>query len=123
MENTACGEDCPFVKQGFCSSDNECPHFVKSCWQDSDTKELVIVKDCSPKRVLLQQNILFNQVFALQQSLTEARNEYQKLSSVLLDLVEKSKLVILEKSKTCQNTGKLDYNNQIGFCPLNGNSP
>ena len=38
MESTACGKECPFVKQGFCNSDKECPHYVESWWQKGDTQ-------------------------------------------------------------------------------------
>ena len=81
MKDTACGENCPFVKQGFCAKDCECPHYVESWWIENQTNEPVLIRDCSPKRMLLQQQVLQARLEIVQASLEEARNQYLELST------------------------------------------
>ena len=94
MENTACGENCPFVKQGFCKTDSECPHFVQSVWIEGQSGEHRIVKDCSPKRMLMQQQKLENRLEKVQQALEESRNQYNALSGYLKSLIGMSQIVL-----------------------------
>lgn len=91
MEDTACGCDCPLVKSGLCKSDRECPNFIESWWKEGERGEQKLVKDCAPRRVMLQQGILAQNIFGVQASVCDLRNTVDKLCSVLLDLTIKSK--------------------------------
>jgi hypothetical protein len=99
MENTACGCECPFVKQGFCASDKECPNYVESWFVERNSSEQRLIKDCSPKRMLLQQQVLQVRFEGVQQALEQARNEYINLGQYLRKLIEASKQVLEKKDE------------------------
>jgi hypothetical protein len=99
MKNTSCGCDCPFVKQGFCSSEKECPNYVESWWIEGQTQEQVLIKDCSPKRMLYQQQIMQSRLETLQNRIESQQLEYIKLSGYLSELITMSKQVIMNESK------------------------
>lgn len=96
MECTACGENCPFVKSKLCSSEKECPNYVESWWQENGQGQPKIIRDCAPKRVLIQQQIEVNRMFAIQQSIEQMRNSLDALNSILTQLMNQSKNYILE---------------------------
>ena len=99
MEGTACGNKCPFVIQGFCKSDRECPHYVESVWVEGSTQETKIIRDCSPKRILIQNQRLECRLEEVQKKLEVSIVEYQRLSGYLEELIKASKRVILENEK------------------------
>lgn len=99
MEGTSCGANCPFVKQGFCKEERECPHYVESWWQDGHTQERKLIKDCSPKRMLLQQQHLQARLECVQAALEQSRNESVQLCSYFKNLIEVSQGVIQNQSK------------------------
>ena len=100
MEGTSCGENCCFVKQGFCKSEKECPHYVESWWIEGQTEQHKLIKDCSPKRMLLHQQILQRKLENVQQALENSKNEYHNLCQYLKTLVGMSQQVLLENQKT-----------------------
>ena len=95
MESTSCGEKCPFVKQGFCKHENECPHYVESWWQEGESGQPKLIRDCSPKRMLLQQQLMQYRLECVQQALEQSRNQYNELAGYLKTLIEMSKTVVL----------------------------
>lgn len=97
MENTACGQNCPFVKQGFCKDDKECPHFVQTVWEtvEGETKFL---NDCSPKRMVLQQQYMQSRLDVVQSALIESRNEYIELKGHLGKLIGMCQTIIVENA-------------------------
>lgn len=97
MENTSCGENCPYVKQGFCSKECECPNYVETWWVEPDGNTPRKLKDCSPKRMLLQQQFLQTRLEFVQQSLEQSRNQYHELCTYLKNVIEISKAVILKQ--------------------------
>lgn len=102
MENTSCGNECPFYKQGFCNSEKECPNYIEMWWEEGQTQTKKLVKDCSPKRQLIINMQLQNQILCLQQALTEMRNESQKVAGYFEKIVESSKVIIEQEEKRLQ---------------------
>lgn len=100
MEGTSCGDECPFVKQGFCAKVNECPNHIESVWEDGKTNETKLIRDCAPKRMILQQQYMQNRLEGVQSALEQSRNEYRELSAYLRGLIEMSKVVIEKTMET-----------------------
>lgn len=94
---TNCGDKCPFVKQGFCQTDSECPHYLESWWQDQKTGQQKLVKDCAPKRLLLDSQAMFNRSIAVQGSLDKLEFRLSKLESLLEMLISQSKKFMVEQ--------------------------
>lgn len=108
MESTSCGQNCPFFKQGFCASERECPNYVETWWVSEDSSVPKMVKDCSPKRILLQQQQLQINLQQVQASLCESRNEYHRLAGYLKSLVETSQKVIQQQEKKYEAISTVD---------------
>lgn len=94
MENTNCGKDCPFVKQGFCNEEKECPNYCENWWINAKDNEPKLIKDCSPKRMLKIFMTLQTKVESVQSALEGCQNEYQKLNGYFITLMEASKKII-----------------------------
>lgn len=90
MENTNCGEDCAFVKSGFCNSDKQCPFYCESIWQIRGGTEVKTVKDCHPKRSTLETNNLHYRMMVLQEVQEELRNRMAKIEQMLDLLIQQS---------------------------------
>jgi hypothetical protein len=114
MQNTSCGCNCPFIKSGFCKNEKECPNYVESWWVEGESQKPILLKDCSPKRMLLQQQLLQSRLESMQQSLDKARNEYVQLCEYLKNLLEISKAVILQKDS--QNLIEEDHAKIPSIC-------
>jgi len=99
MESTSCRENCPFVKQGFCHSYKECPNHIETWWIKSDSEQPIKLEDCSPKRMVLQQQTLQSKLDLTMQALVESRNEYNILSTNLKNMIEMAKQVILNNDQ------------------------
>lgn len=95
MEHTSCGSECPFVKQGFCKHERECPNYIESWWVEGEKSEPKILKDCSPKRMLIQQQHMQQRLEGVQQALEQSRNEYKELLTYLKILIEKAKTAVI----------------------------
>jgi len=98
MENTSCGENCCYVKSGFCNNETECPNYLEQAWSNSKTGEMKVVKDCAPKRMAFNQSDIIHRQLVLQKALEEQRNKFDILYQVLRQLIEKSREVINEAS-------------------------
>ena len=97
MDCTSCKENCPFVKSKLCATERECPNFVESWWQEGGTGQPKVISDCAPKRMLIQQQMEVNRMFALQQAVEQMRNRLEKLEGLLCQLIEQSKEYILQR--------------------------
>lgn len=97
MKDTSCGEKCPFFKQGFCGSEKECPNYIESWWVEGQNQEPTLIRDCAPKRMLLQQQLMQSRIESLQSALEQQRNEHIRLGAYLGQLIEMSKTVIEQK--------------------------
>lgn len=99
MENTACGCNCPFVKTGFCSTDKECPNYIETWWMPEEGAQPVKLNDCSPKRLILQQQLMQARFDLTTQALVQSRNEYNQLCQYLKSLIEMSKSIVLKQDE------------------------
>ena len=132
MESTSCGANCPFVKQGFCQSEKECPNYVETWWVEPQTEQPRKLQDCSPKRMLLQQQVMQSRLEHVQQALEQSRNKYDELCGYLKTLIEVSKAVVFNgKPQTIEESdekaiylpapiiddGELHPNNDDGAYP------
>ena len=88
MQNTNCAEDCPFVKTGFCKTDKECPHYMESWWKEGNSETPILIKDCAPKRNILQNQYLQSRVEQLVETVHMQHLSNKLLSQQLKNLVE-----------------------------------
>lgn len=72
---------------------------MESWWQENGQGQPKIIKDCAPKRLLLQQQTEVNRIFALQQSIEEMRNRFLILESSLIQLISQSQEYITQEIK------------------------
>jgi len=109
MDNTVC-ENCPYVKMGLCSTSSECPNYLESWWTQGQETQPKLVKDCAPKRMLLQQQYLQLRVEQQQAAIDAARAEYLKLTQHMAQVLDFTKVVLeshaenlkLQETKTLQ---------------------
>lgn len=107
MEDTNCGDNCCFVKSGFCKTDKECPFYVESWWIETGKEVPKQVKDCHTKRSSLQQAELHSRMIAMQQSQEQLRNRLSNIENLLAQLIAQSKEFLLEEK---EKSLKLDNN-------------
>lgn len=86
MEDTACGCDCPLVKSGICKSDRECPNFIESWWKEGEQGHQKLIKDCAPRRVMLQQANTQHALIGVQASVCELREKISCLINIFANL-------------------------------------
>ncbi len=106
MQSTSCGDNCPFVKQGFCSSCRECPNYIETWWTAEGAEQPIKLEDCSPKRLVLQQQNMQARFDLTTQALVQSRNESSQLCSYLKGVIEMTKAIILkndQKTKEVEN--------------------
>src|SRR5690554_2741466 len=96
MENTSCGENCCFVQSGFCNSEKDCPNYTETIWEEASTGKIKTVKDCSPKRTMIEQQRLINSFTGVTASVQVLRDKIDKLESLLLQIINESKIFIAE---------------------------
>ena len=70
---------------------------MESWWVSDKESAPKLVKDCSPKRMVLQIQQLQNNLQGVQASLCESRNEYNRLAGYLQNIVEASQMLINQK--------------------------
>jgi hypothetical protein len=97
MECTNCGDNCSFVKSGFCQTDRECPFYVESWWQLENKPNPKLIKDCFPKKFALEQNGLLHRFLCMQEVLEDVRNRMNRLELLLDQLINESRQMIIEK--------------------------
>lgn len=102
MQSTACGDNCPFVKNKMCGSCRECPNYIETWWMPEDGAQPVKLEDCSPKRLVLQQQVLQARFDLTTQALVQSRNEYNQLCTYLKSLVEMGKQVVMKQDHANQ---------------------
>jgi len=87
MECTNCGENCSFVKSGFCKTDRECPFYVESLWTHHDRTQPKLVKDCFPKKFMFEQNNLLHQTICMQSAIEQLNFKVSNLEKVIKELI------------------------------------
>lgn len=97
MECTNCGDECSFVKSGFCKIDKECPFFVESWWQLDGQPQPKLIKDCFPKKFIAEQNNLLHRFLVTQSVLEELRNRIDILEKLLKQLINQGQDFLTEQ--------------------------
>lgn len=100
MESTSCGQNCAFVKCGFCNSEKECPNYIESWWVEGENGQPKMLKDCAPKRMLLQQQMLQSRVENMQVELCNQKARAESLAEALMQVIQACKLIVSENQKT-----------------------
>jgi hypothetical protein len=109
LENTIC-ENCPYVKMGLCTDIKDCPNYVESWWTEQGGCTPKLVKDCSPKRLMIQQQYLQLRLEMLQASSDSCRNEYIDVAcqfKEMLALTEKLLIKHPEQSKLLEGKNEV----------------
>lgn len=109
MENTCCGDNCSFVKSGFCSTDRECPFYCESIWQSNQGKEVKVVKDCYPKRATMESNNIHNRMLVLQECQEDLRNRLDRLEILLNTLIQQSQTYLIDKINEIESKSSLTF--------------
>lgn len=99
MDHTSCEGKCPWVKSGFCSNVEECPNFVESWWTEGQTGQQKLVRDCVPKRLMIQIGALQARFEGVQAATEEVRNETMVMKGHFAALVDASHKVIAEQDQ------------------------
>lgn len=118
MECTSCGENCPFVKAKLCSSEKDCPNYLESWWQENGQGQPKVIKDCAPKRLLLQQQTEVNRIFALQQAIEEMRSKFLIIESSLSQLIDQSQQYIAQEVKCLEAPKKINNESKLNLKQL-----
>lgn len=90
MDHTSCEEKCPWVKSGFCSKVEECPNHVESWWTEGQTGQQKLVRDCVPKRLMIQMAALQSRFEGVQAASEQARNETMAMNAHFQELIHLS---------------------------------
>ncbi len=98
MENTTCGNDCPFVKSGLCQTDKECCNYLESWWQPNGTDKPHLIKDCVKKRMVYMQQDQVSYTLHLQQEVNSLKQEVEKLSNMLTSLIQRTHYYLEESA-------------------------
>ena len=98
MDNTCCEGKCPWVKIGFCKEVEECPNFVESWWHEGQTGNQKLVRDCAPKRIMLQISNLHSRLEGVQCATEQVRNECAAMKGHFMALENASRQFLNDES-------------------------
>lgn len=99
MDCSNCGNECSFVKTGFCKTDKECPFYVETWWQLEGEQNPKLIKDCFPKKFALEQNHLLHRFLCMQSVMEDLRHRMAKLEGMLEQLIGQSKDFLNEREE------------------------
>lgn len=108
MENTSCGEKCCFVKTGFCDNETECPNYIETIWEDKKNGKMVTVKDCSPRRTMLEQQRIGNYIMSVSNQVSTLKSQVNSLEESFNHIVRQTQEFILEVQNTNKKQIELD---------------
>lgn len=115
MDNTNCGENCCFVKSGFCKTDKECPFFIETWWK-LDGKDIPkLVSDCFPKKFMFEQNNLLHRLLSVQSAEEQLRNRVAKLEMMFQQFMIQNEKILAsleENLRYKKNKDSLDDRHQ-----------
>lgn len=97
MDCTNCGEECCWVKSGFCKTDKECPFHVATWWQLEGEAHPRMITDCFPKRFALEQNGILHRLICVESVMEEVRNRMDRLETSLNYLITQSHEFLKER--------------------------
>lgn len=91
MDDTCCGDECIFLKNGMCKKVELCPNYTESIWQETQSGKVRVVKDCAPKRTMLCQQQTLNSFDGVTASVQVLRDKVTILEDLLLTVINQSK--------------------------------
>lgn len=86
---------------GACQRVDQCPNYIESKWIDENNNSLM-VRDCAPKRMLLQHQKEMNQTFNIQQNIDMLKNEIYLLKEEINILSQNLKMCLESVHKTIE---------------------
>lgn len=89
MDCTNCGNECAFVKSGFCQTDKGCPFYLESWWHLEGAQDPKLIKDCFPKKFGVEQNHLLHRFLGLQKAVEQLRNNISRLENIISILIDR----------------------------------
>lgn len=95
-EDTRCGKNCCFVKSGFCEDDTGCPNYTETIWEDISNGKIKTVRDCAPKRTMIEQQRLINSMTGLQNAFETLSNRLNSVENSLSHIINESKIFFAE---------------------------
>ena len=110
MEDTQCGDKCAFVKAGICKDCEGCPNYVESWWTTQGSTTPKLIKDCAPRRIMIQQQYMQLRLEQLTADANASRVEYTNVANHLSEMLKISKSMEVENApvyKLCPDTGRL----------------
>jgi hypothetical protein len=108
LKDTAC-EKCAFVEMGACERVDQCPNFIETKWLDKDNNT-IILKDCAPKRMLLQHQAEVNTTLDLQKNIDRLKTEVYLLNENVEKLTENLNMCIRHVNNTVENIKNREVN-------------
>ena len=108
LKDTAC-EKCAFVEMGACERVDQCPNFIESKWIDHENNSMII-RDCAPKRMLLQHQGEINTTLALQQNVDRLKTEVYLLKDSVDLLIDNLNTCIRQVNNTLENIKNREVN-------------
>ncbi len=90
MQNTCIPESCKLYSL-LGPPAEQCPNYVETSWRN-DKGEILTLKDCSPRRIIVMLQTLSNNSVGLQKSIEESREEssmVNKLFTTVLKRIER----------------------------------
>ena len=112
MQDTSCGDKCPFLKNGMCTDIRDCPNYIESWWTNGQETHPKLVHDCAPKRMLLQQQHMQLRVEMMEQSLEVARAEYLRVGEQLQSVIDSMNQILISNAKKLELDQKISQNQQ-----------
>lgn len=95
-----------------CKDVKDCPHYLESWWIEEGKEKPKLLRDCTTKRLLLQQQHMQLRLEQMQASLDTARTEYLLLAVQLKNMLDMTKSILIEHSKILKIEKK---NDEINF--------
>jgi len=102
MEDTNCGENCAFFKSGFCLNEKECPNYTETIWEEAATGKTKVVKDCAPKRTMMEQQRAINSITAMHGAFQKLKEKVESLETMLFQIINASKKFLQEQEEIKQ---------------------
>lgn len=99
IEDTDCKENCSFVKLGICKSSCECPNYTESIWEDKQSGQVKVVKDCSPKRILFEQTRMIGSFNRVEKEMQIVRDKVNSIDALLQQIINQSREFVKEQNK------------------------
>lgn len=110
MDDTHCGDKCPYKEMGF----DKCPNEIETWWQPAEgSGQPKLVKDCAPKRMMLMIQQLYNRMEGVQKQQGEVCGQTYKLTESLKTIaqIQRNGFASQKDLEDLENIGLIEDNN------------